>query len=183
MPSAALDAVAAGGAGHGHRHLLRVAERTRAVARPRAGRPLVLVFFGPAGSLGRAVAIGMVAAAVGFGLIAWRTANLAAPTLSRPLFNINVEGRIADIRRLPEGVSVVLEAVRLKGSGVPPVKARRPVCEHHARVGHLSLQAGLTPASSFSSVASYQQLHAMRNRRSKATGTAWSRRKTPTQRH
>jgi competence protein ComEC len=46
---------------------------------------LVLVFFAPAGSLARAVAIGLVAAAVGFGLIAWRTASVAAPTLSRPL--------------------------------------------------------------------------------------------------
>jgi competence protein ComEC len=85
-----------------------------------AAAALALVFFAPAGSLARAVAIGLVAAAVGFGLIAWRTASLAAPTLSRPLFNINVEGRIADIQRLPEGVRVVLEAVRLKGSGVPP---------------------------------------------------------------
>ena len=87
-----------------------------------AAAALVLVFFAPAGSLGRAVAIGLVAAAVGFGLIAWRTASVAAPTLSRPLFNINVEGRIADIQRLPEGVRVVLEAVRLKGNGVPPIE-------------------------------------------------------------
>ena len=85
-----------------------------------AAAALALVFFAPAGSLARAMAIGLVAAAVGFGLIAWRTASLAAPTLSRPLFNINVEGRIADIQRLPEGMRVVLEAVRLKGSGAPP---------------------------------------------------------------
>jgi competence protein ComEC len=85
-----------------------------------AAAALGLVFFAPAGSLGRAVAIGLLAAAVGFSLIAWRTASLAAPTLSRPLFNINVEGRIADIQRLPEGVRVVLEAVRLKGNGAPP---------------------------------------------------------------
>ena len=88
-----------------------------------AAGAMVLAFFAPAGSLARAVAIGLVAAAVGFGLIAWRTANLAAPTLSRLLFNINVEGRIADIQRLPEGVRVVLEAVRLKGSGVPAVES------------------------------------------------------------
>jgi competence protein ComEC len=50
-----------------------------------AAAALALVFFAPAGSLGRAVAIGLVAAAVGFGLIAWRTASVAAPTLSRPL--------------------------------------------------------------------------------------------------
>jgi len=87
-----------------------------------AAAALALVFLAPAGSLGRAVAIGLVAAAAAFGLIAWRTANLAAPTLSRPLFNINVEGRIADIQRMPEGRRVVLEAVRLKGSGVPPVE-------------------------------------------------------------
>jgi len=43
-----------------------------------AAAALALVFFAPAGSLARAVAIGLVAAAVGFGLIAWRTASLAA---------------------------------------------------------------------------------------------------------
>ncbi len=85
-----------------------------------AAAALVLAFFAPAGSLGRAAAIGLIAAAAGFGLVAWRTASLAAPTLGRPFFNVNVEGRIADIQRLPEGVRVVLEAVRLKGSGVPP---------------------------------------------------------------
>ena len=82
----------------------------------------VLVPLTPAGSLARALAIGLVATAIGFGLVAWRTASLAAPTLSRPLFNVNVEGRIADIQRLPEGVRVVLEAVRLKGNGVPPAE-------------------------------------------------------------
>ncbi|MDP1962900.1 MAG: ComEC/Rec2 family competence protein, partial [Reyranella sp.] len=63
---------------------------------------------------------GAAAGAVGLGLVAWRTASLAAPTLNRPLFSINVEGRIADIHRLPDGVRVVLEAVRLKGRGAPP---------------------------------------------------------------
>jgi competence protein ComEC len=87
-----------------------------------AAGALVVAFLAPAGSLARAVAIGLAAAAIGFGLIAWRTASVAAPTLGRPLFNINVEGRIADIQRLPEGVRVVLEAVRLKGSGAPPVE-------------------------------------------------------------
>jgi competence protein ComEC len=83
---------------------------------------LVLALLTPAGGLPRALAIGLVASAAGFALVAWRTANLAAPTLSRPLFNINVEGRIADIQRLPEGVRVVLEAVRLKGGGAPPAE-------------------------------------------------------------
>ena len=83
---------------------------------------LVLAFLAPSGSLARALAIGLLAAAVGLGLVAWRTASLAAPTLSRPLFSINVEGRIADIQRLPESVRVVLEAVRLKGNGVPPTE-------------------------------------------------------------
>jgi competence protein ComEC len=36
------------------------------------------------------------------------------------LFSINVEGRVADIQRLPAGKRVVLEAVRLKGKHVPP---------------------------------------------------------------
>jgi competence protein ComEC len=85
-----------------------------------AGAGCVAVVFAPAGSKARALSIGLVAAAFGFGLATWRTADLAAPTLSRPLFSINVEGRIADIQRMPEGVRVVLEAVRLKGSHVPP---------------------------------------------------------------
>src|SRR6185503_4523620 len=83
----------------------------------------------PAGSLARALCIGAVAANVGLGLATWRSADLAAPTLSRPLFSINVEGRVADIQRLPDSVRVVLEAVRLKGQNVPateqtPVRVR-----------------------------------------------------------
>ncbi len=82
----------------------------------------VAAFLAPSGSLARALAIGLVAGAIGLGLVAWRTASLAAPTLGRPLFSINVEGRVADIQRLPDGVRVVLEAVRLKGNGVPPAE-------------------------------------------------------------
>src|SRR6185503_961043 len=80
---------------------------------------IAAAFFAPSGSFARALAIALVAAAIGLGLVAWRTASLAAPTLGRPLFSINVEGRIADIQRLPDGVRVVLEAVRLKGNNVP----------------------------------------------------------------
>ena len=76
-------------------------------------------FMAPGGSRVRALCIGLAAAAVGLGLATWRTASLAAPTLTRPLFSINVEGRVADIQRLPEGMRVVLEAVRLKGNGAP----------------------------------------------------------------
>ena len=76
----------------------------------------------PPGSLARASCIGLIAAATGFGLAAWHTADLAAPTLDKPLYSINVEGRIADIQRLPESLRVVLEAVRLKGRGAPPVE-------------------------------------------------------------
>ena len=83
---------------------------------------IIAAFFAPSGSFARALLVGAAAAAVGLGRVAWRTASLAAPTLGRPLFNINVEGRIADIQRLPDGVRVVLEAVRLKGSGVPPAE-------------------------------------------------------------
>jgi len=85
-----------------------------------AAGSLVVAVFAPSGSLARALAIGAVAASSGLGLVAWRTASLAAPTLTRPLFSLNVEGRVADIQRLPEGVRVVLEAVRLRGNGVPP---------------------------------------------------------------
>src|SRR6476646_6025333 len=85
-----------------------------------AGAAVVATLLAPVGSKARALCTGLVAAACGFGLVTWRTAELAAPTIGRPLFSINVEGRIADIQRLPEGVRVVLEAVRLKGGNVPP---------------------------------------------------------------
>ena len=76
-----------------------------------------------AGGFARALWMGAAVSSIGFGLITWRTADLAAPTLARPLFSLNVEGRVADIQRLPEGVRVVLEAVRLKGQGAPPPEA------------------------------------------------------------
>jgi len=142
-----------------------------------AASALVLVLLAPAGSLARAAAVGLVAGSVGFGLIAWRTASVAAPTLARPLFSINVEGRIADIQRLPEGVRVVLEAVRLKGGGVPPIElmpARLRVSLSKGappiRVGdRLLVLANLSPpagpatpgAFDFQRVAWYQQLGAV----------------------
>ncbi len=138
---------------------------------------LVLVFLAPAGSLARAVAVGLVAGSTGFGLVAWRTASVAAPTLARPLFSINVEGRIADIHRLPDGVRVVLEAVRLKGNGVPPIElmpARLRVSLSKGappiRVGdRLLVLANLSPpagpatpgAFDFQRVAWYQKLGAV----------------------
>ncbi|MBV8394173.1 MAG: ComEC/Rec2 family competence protein [Alphaproteobacteria bacterium] len=85
-----------------------------------AAAGLVAAILAPGGSLARALCIGFIAASAALGLAAWRTSLLAAPTLTRPLFSINVEGRIADVQRLPEGVRVVLEAVRLKGNGAPP---------------------------------------------------------------
>lgn len=88
-----------------------------------AAAALTIAILSPSGSLTRALAIGAAASAIGFGLVAWRTASLAAPTLTRPLFSINVEGRVADIQRLPDSVRVVLEAVRLKGNNVPPPEA------------------------------------------------------------
>jgi competence protein ComEC len=93
----------------------------------------------PPGGFARALWIGAAAASVGLGIVTWRTADLAAPTLTRPLFSLNVEGRVADIQRLPEGVRVVLEAVRLKGQGAPPAEAT-PV------LVRVSLTRGLPPA-------------------------------------
>ena len=142
-----------------------------------AAGALVLVFLAPSGSLARALAIGLLAAAVGLGLVAWRTASLAAPTLSRPLFSINVEGRIADIQRLPESVRVVLEAVRLKGNGVPPpemtpVRVRVSLSKGAPPIhvgDRLLVLANLSPpagpaapgAFDFQRVAWYQQLGAV----------------------
>ena len=84
-----------------------------------AAAAIVVLFLVPSGGHARALGIGLLAAAFGFGLATWRTAELAAPTLSRPLFSINVEGRIADIQRLPESVRVVLEAGSLPASERP----------------------------------------------------------------
>ena len=142
-----------------------------------AAAAAVLVVLAPAGSRSRARAIGLVVVAVGFGLVTWRTASLAAPTLGRPLFSINVEGRIADIQRLPEGVRVVLENVRLKGNHVPPTemmpaRLRVSLGKGAPKIGvgdrllvlaNLSQPAGpATPgAFDFQRVAWYQQLGAV----------------------
>jgi competence protein ComEC len=131
----------------------------------------------PSGSHARALCIGLVAASAGLGLATWRTANLAAPTLGRPLFSINVEGRIADIQRLPDSVRVVLEAVRLKGSGVPapemmPVRVRVSLGKGAPPIAvgdRLLVLANLSPPSGpaapgafdFQRVAWYQQLGAI----------------------
>ena len=141
------------------------------------GASFVAAFLAPAGSLARALAVGAAAASAGFGLMAWRTASVAASTLSRPLFSINVEGRVADIQRLPDGVRVVLEAVRLKGNNVPPpemmpLKVRvtlsrgappLTVGDRLLVLANLSPPAGpATPgAFDFQRVAWYQQLGAV----------------------
>jgi competence protein ComEC len=125
----------------------------------------------------RAACIGAVAAAVGFALATWRTAELAAPVITRPLFSINAEGRIADIQRLPEGVRVVLEAVRLKGKGAPPpemmpTRVRISLSRGTPPIGvgdRLLVLANLTPppgpaapgAFDFQRVAWYQEIGAI----------------------
>ena len=135
------------------------------------------VALAPSGSKGRALCIGLVAAALGFGLAAWRTASLAAPTIGRPLFSINVEGRVADIQRLPEGMRVVLESVRLKGNHVPPsemmpLRLRVSLGKGAPRLGvgdRILVLANLSPPSGpatpgafdFQRVAWYQQLGAV----------------------
>lgn len=142
-----------------------------------AAAAFVAAVLAPPGSLARALAIGGVAASTGLGLVAWRTASLAAPTLSRPLFSINVEGRIADIQRLPDGVRVVLESVRLRGNGVPPpemvpVKVRvslsrgappLAVGDRLLVLANLSPPAGpaMPGAFDFQRIAWYQQLGAV----------------------
>src|SRR5207302_9045420 len=138
---------------------------------------LAAAFMAPGGSRVRALCIGLAAAAIGLGLATWRTANLAAPTLSRPLFSINVEGRVADIQRLPEGRRVVLEAVRLKGAGAPapemmPARLRVSLSKGAPplHVGdRILVLANLSPPSGpaapgafdFQRVAWYQQLGAV----------------------
>jgi competence protein ComEC len=142
-----------------------------------AGAAIVAVLLAPAGGKTRALCIGLAAAALGFGLATWRTAHLAAPTIGRPLFSINVEGRIADIQRLPEGVRVVLEAVRLKGNHVPPLemmpqRLRVSLGKGAPKMGvgdRLLVLANLSPPSGpatpgafdFQRVAWYQQLGAV----------------------
>lgn len=142
-----------------------------------AGSAVVAAVLAPSGSLARAFCIGLVAVSLGFGWIAWRTANLAAPTLTRPLFSINVQGRIADIQRLPDSVRVVLESVRLKGNNAPPpeltpVRLRVSLNRGAPKMGvgdRLLVLANLSPpagpatpgAFDFQRVAWYQQLGAV----------------------
>ena len=142
-----------------------------------AGAASIAAILAPAGGKARALCLGLVATALGFGLAAWRTSSLAAPTIGRPLFSINVEGRIADIQRLPDGRRVVLEAVRLKGSHVPapemmPVRVRVSLGKGAPKLGvgdRLLVLANLSPPSGpatpgafdFQRVAWYQQLGAV----------------------
>lgn len=142
-----------------------------------ASLSLTAAILAPSGSVVRALAIGAVAGSASFGLVAWRTTSLAAPTLSRPLFSLNVEGRVADIQRLPDGVRVVLEAVRLKGNGVPrpemmPAKVRVTLSRGAPPLmigDRLLVLANLSPpagpaspgAFDFQRVAWYQQLGAV----------------------
>jgi competence protein ComEC len=137
----------------------------------------IALFLAPVGSRARALCIGLAVAAAGFGLVTWRTSTLAAPTLSRPLFSLNVEGRVADIQRLPDSMRVVLEAVRLKGNGAPvlemtPARLRvslgkgAPPLHVGDRIlvlANLSLPAGPAApgAFDFQRVAWYQQLGAV----------------------
>src|SRR4029079_2123480 len=101
------------------------------------------------------------------------------PTIGRPLFSINVEGRVADIQRLPEGMRVVLESVRLKGNHVPPsemmpVRLRVSLGKGAPRLGvgdRILVLANLSPPSGpatpgafdFQRVARDQQLGALRH--------------------
>jgi competence protein ComEC len=142
-----------------------------------AAAGVAATFLASAGTAVRALCIGLVAASMGFGLATWRTADLAAPVLGRPLFSINVEGRIADVQRLPDGVRVVLEAVRLKGRGVPlpemtPVRVRVSLSRGAPVIGvgdRLLILANLSPpagpaapgAFDFQRVAWYQQIGAV----------------------
>ena len=142
-----------------------------------AAAGVVATFLASRGSAVRALCIGLVAASVGFGLATWHTADLAAPVLSRPLFSINVEGRIADVQRLPDGARVVLEAVHLKGRGAPvpemtPVRVRVSLSRGAPMIGvgdRLLILANLSPpagpaapgAFDFQRVAWYQQIGAV----------------------
>lgn len=138
---------------------------------------LAATFLAPVGTAIRALCIGLVAASAGFGLATWHTADLAAPVLDRPLFSINVEGRIADVQRLPESARVVLEAVRLKGRSAPapemtPVRVRVSLGRGAPPLGvgdRLLVLANLSPpagpatpgAFDFQRVAWFQQIGAV----------------------
>ena len=142
-----------------------------------AAASLGAAFLTPAGTAMRALCIGLVAASTGFGLATWRTADLAAPVLSRPLFSVNVEGRIADVQRLPKGARVVLEGVRLKGRWAPapemtPVRVRVSLTRGVPSLGvgdRLLVLANLSPpagpavpgAFDFQRVAWFQQIGAV----------------------
>ncbi len=117
-----LDAVAARCAGTGHRDLLRTAERAGALGRAGAGGDL-------AGAC-RAGAHGEPRAGAGHRrrrgfdgprprCMAHGEPRLHQRSVARCSASTSRAG-CADIQRLPDGVRVVLEAVRLRGNGVPP---------------------------------------------------------------
>jgi len=73
---------------------------------------------------GRAAAIALLAAALGFAAAELRTAFVAAPALDQKYQSVRLEGRVRDVEFLPGGRRIVLGELSIPGIAEPPARLR-----------------------------------------------------------
>ncbi|HJQ58781.1 MAG TPA: ComEC/Rec2 family competence protein [Vineibacter sp.] len=97
------------------------------------------------------VALALIAFGAGFGVAAWRTAQVSAPVLARAYGPAVVQGRVVEVALLPEGRRVILDQILLRG--IPPentptrvrIALQRAGGERLATGDRISVVATLSP--------------------------------------
>jgi competence protein ComEC len=74
--------------------------------------------------VGRALALGFLAASVGFAAAELRTAQVSAPMLAAKLEKVRVEGRVREVQLLPGGRRLLLDEVAIQWRPNPPAQLR-----------------------------------------------------------
>jgi competence protein ComEC len=80
-----------------------------------AGIGLLVVWAATPGAPMAPFGLAVIAVGTGFGIAAWRTAEVAAPILARTYGPAIVQGRVVEVALLPEGRRVVLDQLSLRG--------------------------------------------------------------------
>lgn len=89
---------------------------------------------------------------LGFAAATWRTADVAAPVLTRPIGPVEVQGRIVDLDRQDNGFRVLLDQVTIAGWGADRTPARvrirlRTIDEPPQGGERIAVRARLVPPS------------------------------------
>src|SRR4029077_13366136 len=72
----------------------------------------------------RCLALGLVAATLGFAAAELRTATVEAPMLADRMKGVQVRGRVREVEFLPSGRRILLDQVTIEGVVVPPAQVR-----------------------------------------------------------